>query len=169
MANEVNITMTAKDLASGKIKGVGDQAKSSMDKLRGMRGQFLAVGAAGAAVVGMLAMFTKSALDQQIGVNQLDNALKNIGTSYGAEKDAIEAVIGAIQDKTNFGDEEQRTSLTGLIALTGDYETSLDALGVATNIAAGLDMDLASASSLLAKVLSGNTSMLSRYKQDRNS
>ena len=163
MANEVNITMTAKDLASGKIKGVGDQAKSSMDKLRGMRGQFLAVGAAGAAVVGTLAMFTKSALDQQVGVNLLDNALKNIGTSYGAEKDAIEAVIGAIQDKTNFGDEEQRTSLTGLIALTGDYETSLDALGVATNIAAGLDMDLASASSLLGKVLSGNTSMLSRY------
>ena len=163
MANEVNITMTAKDLASGKIKGVGDEAKNSMDKLRGMRGQFLAVGAAGAAVVGMLAMFTKSALDQQVGVNLLDNALKNIGTSYGAEKDAIEAVIGAIQDKTNFGDEEQRTSLTGLIALTGDYETSLDALGVATNIAAGLEMDLASASSLLAKVLSGNTSMLSRY------
>jgi hypothetical protein len=163
MANEVNITMTAKDLASGKIKGVGDEAKNSMDKLRGMRGQFLAVGAAGAAVVGMLAMFTKSALDQQIGVNLLDNALKNIGKSYGAEKDAIEAVIGAIQDKTNFGDEEQRTSLTQLIALTGDYETSLDALGVATDLAAGLGMDFNTASQLLAKVLAGNTSMLSRY------
>ena len=52
--------MTAKDLASGKIKGVGDQAKTSMDKLRGMRGQFLAVGAAGAAVVGALGLAIKS-------------------------------------------------------------------------------------------------------------
>lgn len=163
MANEVNITMTAKDLASGKIRGVGDEAKSSMDKLRGMRSQFLAVGAAGAAVAGMLAMFTKSALDQQIGVNLLDNALKNIGKSYAGEKDAIESVIGAIQDKTNFGDEAQRTSLTQLIALTGDYETSLDALSAATDLAAGLGMDFNSASLLLAKVLAGNTSMLSRY------
>tara|TARA_R110002020_G_scaffold122857_8_gene278788 strand:+ start:915 stop:2894 length:1980 start_codon:yes stop_codon:yes gene_type:complete len=60
MANEVNITMTAKDLASGKIKGVGDQAKTSMDKLRGMRGSFLAVGAAGGAVVGALGLAIKS-------------------------------------------------------------------------------------------------------------
>jgi hypothetical protein len=163
MANEYNITMTAKDLASGKIKGLGDEAKTSMDKLRDMRKQFLAVGAAGAAVVGTLAMFTKSALDQQIGVNLLDNALRNIGKSYGDEKDAIEAVISSIQAKTNFGDEEQRTSLTQLIALTGDYETSLDALSVATDLAAGLGLDFNSASQLLAKVLAGNTSMLSRY------
>ena len=60
MANEVNITMTAKDLASGKIKGVGDQAKTSMDKLRGMRGAFLAVGAAGGAIVGALGLAVKS-------------------------------------------------------------------------------------------------------------
>ena len=60
MANEVNITMTAKDLASGKIKGVGDQAKTSMDKLRGMRGSFLAVGAAGGAVIGALGLAIKT-------------------------------------------------------------------------------------------------------------
>ena len=60
MANEVNITMTAKDLASGKIKGVGDEAKNSMDKLRGMRGSFLAVGAAGGAVIGALGLAVSS-------------------------------------------------------------------------------------------------------------
>jgi Mg2+ and Co2+ transporter CorA len=60
MANAINVTITAKDLASGKIKGVGDQAKSSMDKLRGMRGSFLAVGAAGGAVVGALGLAIKS-------------------------------------------------------------------------------------------------------------
>ena len=163
MVNEVKIKMTADDLASGKIKDVGNSAESTADKFRNMRGTFLAMGAAGTAITGVLALFTKSALEQQIGINLLDNSLKNVGTSYEAEKEAIEGVIGALQDKTNFGDEEQRESLSTLIALTGDYEISLKALAVITDMATAMDMDFKNASILVAKALAGQTSSLTRY------
>ena len=163
MANEVRIKMTADDLASGKIKDVGNSAESTAEKFRNMRGTFLAMGAAGAAITGVLALFTKSALEQQVGVNLLDNALKNVGTSYLDEQAAIESVIGALQDKTNIGDEDQRQSLATLIALTGDYTVSLQALEVIADMATAMQMDFSAASILVAKALAGQTSSLSRY------
>ena len=163
MANEVNIKVTADDLASAKIRGVGKSAESASDKLRSMRGSFLAMGAAGAAITGMLALFTKSSMEQQIGVNLLNNSLKNVGTSYEAQQAQIEGVIGALQDKTNIGDEDQRQSLSSLIALTGDYEISLQALEVVADMATAMQMDFTAASLLVAKALSGQTSSLSRY------
>lgn len=163
MANEVRIKMTADDLASGKIKDVGSSAEKTAEKFRNMRGTFLAMGAAGAAITGVLALFTKSALEQQVGVNLLDNALRNVGTSYDAEKRAIEAVIGVLQDKTNIGDEDQRQSLATLIALTGDYQVSLQALEVIADMATAMQMDFSAASILVAKALAGQTSSLSRY------
>ena len=156
MANEVNIKINADDMASGKISGLNS-------KLKSMRGTFLGVAAAGGAVTGILGMMTKSSLDQQIGINQLDNALKNVNTSYAEQKTAIEEAISATQAKTNFGDEEQRQSLAKIIALTGDNSNALDALAVSTDLASAMGMDLSNASLLVSKALSGQASSLTRY------
>ena len=156
MANEVNIKINADDMASGKISGLNS-------KLKSMRGTFLGVAAAGGAVTGILGMMTKSSLDQQIGINQLDNALKNVNTSYAEQKIAIEEAISATQAKTNFGDEEQRQSLAKIIALTGDNSNALDALAVSTDLASAMGMDLSNASLLVSKALSGQASSLTRY------
>ena len=156
MASEVNIKITADDMASGKIGGLNN-------KLKSMRGTFLGVTAAGAAVTGVLGMMTKSSLDQEIGINRLDNALKNANSSYAEQQNNIEKVVSALQEKTNFGDEEQRDSLTKLIGLTGNHTLSLQALGVAADLAAAQNMSLDNASLLLGKVLAGNTSALTRY------
>ena len=55
MANEVKVTVTAKDFASQKIKEIGTSAEKAADKLRTMRGPLLAVGAA-LAGVGVIAI-----------------------------------------------------------------------------------------------------------------
>lgn len=156
MANEVNIKINADDMASGKVSGLNS-------KLKSMRGTFLGVAAAGGLVTGMLGVMTKSSLDQQIGINQLDNALKNVNTSYAEQKTAIEEAISATQSKTNFGDEEQRESLAKIIALTGDNSNALDALAVSTELASAMGMDLGNASLLVSKALSGQASSLTRY------
>ena len=156
MANEVNIKINADDMASGKISGLNS-------KLKSMRGTFLGVAAAGGLVTGMLGVMTKSSLDQQIGINQLDNALKNVNTSYAEQKTAIEEAISATQAKTNFGDEDQRQSLAKIIALTGDNSNALDALAVSTDLASAMGMDLSNASLLVSKALSGQASSLTRY------
>tara|TARA_Y100000593_G_C4302384_1_gene334036 strand:- start:59 stop:1852 length:1794 start_codon:yes stop_codon:yes gene_type:complete len=156
MANEVNIKIKADDMASSKIKGVSDKAKS-------LRGTFVGLAAAGGVATGVFAAFTKSSLDQQIGINQLDNALKNVNTSYAEQKTAIEEAIAATQNKTNFGDEEQRQSLARIISLTGDSTNALEALSVSTDLAAAMGMDLSNASLLVSKALSGQASSLTRY------
>jgi len=156
VANQVNIVINAQDRASQALGRINDKAKS-------MRGTFLKMGAAGGAIVGALGLLTKSAMDQEIGINKLDSALKNVNTSYKEQTQAIETTIRALQDKTNFGDEVQRDALTQMIRLTGDYETSLQALPVVMDLAEGAGMDFKAATVLMGKALTGETSSLSRY------
>jgi len=156
MANEVNIKIKADDMASGKLKTLDQKAKD-------LRGTFTKVAAAGAAITGVFTVLTKSSLDQEIGINRLDQALKNVNSSYEEQKEAIEEAISATQAATNFGDEEQRDSLTKIISLVQDETIALEALSAATNLAAGMDMDLQNASLLVSKALTGNATALTRY------
>jgi len=156
VANQVNIVINAQDKASQALGRVSDKATA-------MRGTFTKMAVAGGAIVGALGMVTKSALDQEIGINKLDSALKNVNTSYAQQAEAIEKTIRALQDKTNFGDEQQREALTTLVRLTGDYETSLQALPVVMDLAEGASMDFKGATVLMGKALTGEVSSLSRY------
>jgi hypothetical protein len=119
-----------------------------------------AIGVVGAAGLGKLVGSYK---EQEIGISKLNQALVNVGHTYGDQETAIESVIESIQRKTNFGDEEQRESLRTLITIGGSYAGSLDALKVATDMAAGANMSLEGASLLLGKAIAGETSSLSRY------
>tara|TARA_Y100000310_G_C20646590_1_gene796993 strand:+ start:286 stop:1899 length:1614 start_codon:yes stop_codon:yes gene_type:complete len=168
MANEVEIRVTA-------------DTKKAEQQLKGLRGslnkfsQNAKVGGAalsGFGAVGVVAFkkLISSSKEQEIGINKLDTALGNVGQSYDDNKSAIERVIDATQRKTNFGDEAQREALRTLITIGGQYEGSLDALKVATDLAAGANMSLEGASLLLGKALAGEVSSLSRYgiKLDAN-
>ena len=161
MANEVEIRVTA-------------DTKKAERGLQGLRGsldrfsrQARVAGAALTAfgVVGAVGLkkLVDSAKEQEIGINKLNQALRNVGQTYASNQTAIEGVIDSIQRKTNFGDEEQRESLRTLITIGGKYEGSLVALRVATDMAAGADMSLAGASLLLGKAIAGETSALGRY------
>lgn len=139
MANEVNITMTAKDLASGKIKGVGDQAKTSMDKLRGMRGAFLAVGAAGGAIVGALGLAVKSfaqtgdeiqkmsmrtALTTEV-LSEYKFALEQSGSTIQGFEKSIRRMSSFIQDG-----RDGLTTTTDALDTLGVSVKELEGLGV---------------------------------------
>jgi len=161
MANEVEIRVTA-------------DTKKAEQQLKGLRGSFnnfsknakvggAALTAFGAVGVVAFKKLITSSKEQEIGINKLDVALGNVGESYDANKSAIERVIDATQRKTNFGDEQQRDALRTLISIGGEYEGSLDALKVATDLAAGANMSLEGASLLLAKALAGETGALGRY------
>jgi hypothetical protein len=113
--------------------------------------------------MGIAAISVKSSQTQQIGINQLDGALKNVGASYAAQGVAIEKVIEAQQRKTNFGDEEQRDALRELVLVSGDYEKSLAAMIPMMDLAAGKNMDLGAAATLVARAISGEETALTRY------
>jgi hypothetical protein len=161
MANEVKIKVSADtERAKEQLRGLGDRARATADKLRGMRGPLLGIAAA---AIGGLGMAVKLAEEERIGINRLDVALRSVGTSYFEQKKAIEAVVAAQQIKTNFGDEEQRDALTKLILTSGDYADSLAALPVLLDMAAAMGMNLENSSMLLGRGLSGNVEMFKRY------
>jgi len=165
MANQVEITITAdpKNAEAGfkKTQSAFGKMAAGIKKHRKAIGVGLTALGAGITAFGVSAI--KSSLDQQVGIARLNQSLVNVGTSYDAQAAAIERVIEAQQRKTNFGDEDQRAALQKLVTIGGKWEGSLEALQVATDLAAGAGMDLNAASLLLGKAIAGETSSLSRY------
>ena len=165
MANQVEIKITAdpKNAEAGfkKTQSAFGKMADGIKKHRKAIGVGLTALGAGITALGVSAV--KSAQDEAIGIAQLNVALQNVGTSYDAQAAAIERVIGAQQNKTNFGDEAQREALMDLISVSGDYESAMAALPAVLDLAAGKGMDLSAASTLVARAISGEESALKRY------
>ena len=163
-AATVSVLIQARDQASAQLQKVeGNMGKLAAGFAKHRRTIGMAATAIGGAITGIAALSVKSSLDQQIGIRRLDQSMKNVGTSYAAQKKQIEAVVGAIQNKTNFGDEPQREALQKLITIGGQWEGSLEALKITTDVAAGANIDLNAAALLVGKAIAGETSSLSRY------
>jgi hypothetical protein len=165
MANTVEIEITAdpKNAQAG-FKSTQTAFGKMADGIKKHR-KAIGVGlsAIGAGITALGVSAVKSAQEEAIGIAQLDVALKNVGTSYDTQAAAIERVIAAQQNKTNFGDEAQREALMGLISVSGDYEKAMAALPAVLDLAAGKNIDLGAASTLVARAIRGDTSALKRY------
>ena len=136
-ATTVSVLLRARDELSGTLKEVeGNMGKMAAGFEKHRRSIGMASTAIGAALTGIATVADKSSIDQQIGIRQLDTALKQVGTSYLDQKGAIEQVIEAQQRKTNFGDEEQREVLVRLVGVLGDQEQALKALPAVLDAAA---------------------------------
>jgi len=163
-ATTVAILLQAKDNASDALNKVKQNAQGLSDSFGRHRVKIgMAAAGIGAAITGIGVMSVKSSLDQQLGINQLDVALKNIGTSYEANKKQIEDLASAQQAKTNFGDEEQRKALQKLVQVTGDYDLSMQAMIPLMDMSAATGMKLEGAAVLVARAVSGEATALKRY------
>ncbi len=171
MANEVKIVISAdsKD-AQAEFK----KTQTAFDKLRsGIVKNSRAIGigmtAIGAAITGVGILAVKSSLDQQVGIARLDQALKNVGTTYEIQKRQIEAVIEAQQRKTNFGDEEQRKALVLLTGVIGDHEKALQILPTVLDAAAFSGKDLNAVLQTMPRFFAGvsNTSIAAGVTVDK--
>ena len=163
-ATTVSVLIRARDEASAAFKNV----ESNAGKMAaGIAKHRAAIGKAalgiGAAIVGIGVLSVKSSLDQQKGIDSLDIALKNVGTSYDSSKKKIEELVAAQQNKTNFGDEEQRKALQELVQVSGSYDDAMAAMIPTMDLAAAKDMDLAGAATLVARAISGEATALGRY------
>ena len=165
MANEVQIKIVAdpKSAEEGfkKTQSAFGRMQAQIEKHRKKIGVGLT--ALGGGITALGASAVKSAQEEAIGISMLDQALLNVGSSYDSQREAIERVIAAQQNKTNFGDEAQRAALQKLVVIGGQWKGSLEALTVTIDLAAGAGMDLNSAALLVGKAIAGETSSLSRY------
>ena len=160
MANEVKIKMTADDLASGKIKGVGKAAGTTTEKLRGMRGQFLAVGAAGGAILGSLGIATKTfaqtgdeiqkmSLRTSISTEALSEmrfALEQSGSSIEGMEKGVRRMTSFIQDGRD-GLTETTRALDTMGVSVSDFEGAKpeEAFNLLTTALAGVEDEITQA------------------------
>ena len=129
----LQIIIKARDLASQDIKG----AKKELQALEkeqerynkglwkvGLTTAKYAIGAIGGMTIGLAA--AEQSYKGHIGsVNQMRVSLRNLGMNYDDVKNSLEAWIASQEWKTGVADEAQRSSMSSLVTLTGDYTTAM--------------------------------------------
>ncbi|ANS03546.1 TP901 family tail tape measure protein [uncultured Mediterranean phage uvDeep-CGR2-KM21-C338] len=153
MANEVRITVGAdtKD-ADRAIKGFRQRLEGIS---RGAKIAGVGLSAMGAGGVIAIKSFVDAALVQEQAMVLLLNSARNAGTEMEGLEAKVASVTGALQRKTNFGDEEQLQVLAKMIPVLGSTEKALAALPVIMDAAATTGRGLREQSETLTKALAG--------------
>jgi hypothetical protein len=120
--------------------------------------------AAGAAVAVGGAMFAaaRAAAEEDASIARLNAAISANTTITDEQTKQMDAAIEARQNLA-FSDDALRDSLSRLIPRTGDVTKAIELQSIAMDFARLRGVDLSTASDLVGKVFSGNTSILSRY------
>jgi hypothetical protein len=146
MANEVKITVGAN------TKPADDAMKRFSDNTRKAGLALSAIGAAGAlAIKG----FVGAAMEQDRAMATLMTSARNAGTEMAGLEEKILGATSALQQKTNFGDEEQMRVLAKMIPVLGSTEKAMAALPVIMDAAAVTGKGLSEQSETLTKALAG--------------
>ena len=146
MANDVRVTL-------------GMDTKQADDALKkyqiNVKKAGLALSAIGAAGGLAIKKFTSAALEQEKALAGVLNSARNTGEAMAGFEDKVLSATAALQNKTNFGDEEQLRVLTKMIPVLGSTENALAALPAIMDAAATTGRDLSSQSETLTKALAG--------------
>lgn len=153
----LEVVLRAIDQLSPTLKNIEGQTKkleTGFSKL----GSLITVGALGIGFKQILS----SAEDQLTATRSLESALGQLGVSYYGVKTEIDEVIKSLEKKTLYTDDQQYEALKRLILITGNYQTSLNHLGLALDISSAFNMDMNRATLMLGAALEGNVTKLQR-------
>ena len=158
-----------KDSASKGMRNLNKTARS-LEKTAGtLNAPFAAAAkgfaiAAGAAVAVGGAMFAaaRAAAEEDASIARLNAAISANTTITDEQTKQMDAAIEARQNLA-FSDDALRDSLSRLVPRTGDVTKAIELQSIAMDFARLRGVDLSTASDLVGKVFSGNTSILSRY------
>ena len=158
-----------KDSASKGMRSLNKTARS-LEKTAGtLNAPFAAAAkgfaiAAGAAIAVGGAMFAaaRAAAEEDASIARLNAAISANTTLTDEQTKQMDAAIEARQNLA-FSDDSLRDSLARLVPRTKDVSKAIELQAIAMDFARLRGIDLSTASDLVGKVFSGNTSILSRY------
>lgn len=162
MANPVvKIVLQAIDNATDQLTKVENRFKSFGSVVGGAMKALGAV-LATAAIGKFLKDSVGEALESEKSVARLGLAVENAYGNFKTLSPALEIAIDGIKRLSKFSDEDLREALGSMITLTGDVAGSTANLGLVADLAAARQIDLSSASDLVAKAMNGNTVALKK-------
>ncbi|MEO0205868.1 MAG: hypothetical protein ABIL22_04240 [candidate division WOR-3 bacterium] len=154
---DLKLVITAIDNASKVMNNVGKSISTVSDRA-GKLGRILTAGVAGFGFVKLI----ESGQESESAMMRLQAVMTQTGNNFDALRGQIESVTAALQDKTVYGDEEQKRVLADLILSTGSYQTALQSLPAVLDIAAAAQLDLHTATMAYTKAIEGNIGVLGR-------
>lgn len=104
-----------------------------------------------------------TAAEEQRVLQGLASSLQTVGVNYNDVSRELQGMFGHLQATTRYADDEGAAALQKLIAVTGQYETSVKLLGPTLDFATAMHIDLETAARLVGQAMSGMTGTLSRY------
>lgn len=162
MTDRVTITITASNGASQTFQAVGRDAAKMGDAIdqastkgkRSFSDWGKAATAAGAAIGGLGAVAIKLAGDAEAAQARLTTAFTNAGLAVEDYQDRIDKLADQGL-KLAFDDEDVTDSLARLVNATGDYQSAVDDLGLAQDLARSRQISLAEATQTVLAVEAG--------------
>jgi hypothetical protein len=139
----------------------GDRGSKSLSGLK-----TAALGAGAAITTGLvygLKESVEAAVEAEKSQRALEAQLRALNISYKAHGAEIDAVIQKTSKLAGLDDEDLADAFTRLVRASGSVNESLKQMGLVADIARARNLDVAKAGDLVAKVMAGNTSALSRY------
>lgn len=138
---------------------VEQTSKKSVENTNKMSSAMEAFGkiAVAGAVIGGMKNFIEVAEESSRANAQIKQTMSNVGDSYEKYKAQIEDVTKALQNKTNYENDDQVAALDRLITMTGSYSTAIALLPSTLDLATKAHVDVGQAASTMGKFVMGNT------------
>ena len=161
------ITLKGAKQVQSDLKKSAGEAQTGSKSFMGMSLSGAAVGAAlvgaGIAAAKFGADCVMAAAKAEVRTARLKATVAATGQEYDKWKSSIDSTIESQKLASAFSGGELKDGMTTLIRMTGSVTQGQRDLAIATDLARGTGMDLASASKLLGKVENGNVAILKRY------
>lgn len=136
--------------AGGKLKAFGKTA-------------FKYAIAGAAALTAAMTKAAHAAAEEELQTKRLHFQMERVNASSARQRKEVEEVAAQWQRLSRFGDTDTRKTLTTLITLTNDYESSLKNLDIVFGMAESGMFDINSAARYVGMAMSGNIEILGRY------
>jgi hypothetical protein len=143
------------------LVSASQSAMSTLSSLGNSVSNFV-IGKGLSALPAMMESAAKGATAAEADQLRLRQAVENTGTSWATAGAGIDAAAAKARSM-GFAMGDVRSSLSNLVATTGNADEAQKRLGLAMDLSRGTGLDLTTASRLLGKVTDENVNVLARY------
>ncbi|HEY5524893.1 MAG TPA: transglycosylase SLT domain-containing protein [Clostridium sp.] len=162
LALKIPITADAAGFSSA-MQGVKESASGALGGVKSHLADVkLAFGAIGIAAGGYLVSAVNSAAKAEVSTTRLNKMLQNQGMSFQSAKKDVNEFTSGITKMSIYSGEDARDALANLTQKGLSYGESLHSSTALTNLAAGANINLTSASTLLSQAHNGQYMRLER-------
>jgi hypothetical protein len=159
---ELQLLLTMKDEASKELKGFAD----GFEKHRKTIGTAMTV--VGGAITGFMGLSVKAFADSEKQLARVDQTIRNVAKTTGADfqsmSDEARNFGASLQALAGFSDEAGAESFSKMLVVAGgDMTEAAKLAGLAADLSVAKQVDLDSATRLVAGAMAGNTRILKEY------